>query len=80
MRKSPLYLVVPSVINLFPHFARLGCDFNASPYMYCTTGNGPTQVPAPGSSIPEPTTTRAGSEFDRTLVRLVYAKSSKRCF
>lgn len=52
----------------------------STPAPTCTTGNGPTKVPAPGSSIPEPTTTTAGSVFDRTLVRLVDAKNSQRCF
>lgn len=48
----------------------------STPAPTCTTGNGPTKVPAPGSSIPEPTTTTAGSVFDRTLVRLVVAGST----
>lgn len=43
----------------------------STPAPTCTTGNGPTQVPAPGSSIPlrGPTTTTAGSGFNRTLLK-----------
>lgn len=49
----------------FPH--RSSSVAISTPAPTCTTGNGPTKVPAPGSSIPEPTITTAGSVFDRSV-------------
>lgn len=49
----------------------------STPAPTCTTGNGPTKVPAPGSSIPEPTTTTAGSVFEADSARLFFKRRHK---